>query len=83
MDMNCQRHSVVVFHTIHAMFRLKKELDRLGVEVRIVPVPRSISSDCGSALLIGASQEDAVRSAASDGQLEIQGIYEFEYESDR
>ena len=81
--MNSERYKVVVFHTIHAMFRVKKELDRLGVEVRIVPVPRSISSDCGSALLIGASQEDAVRSAVSDGQLEIQGIFEFEYVFDR
>jgi len=81
MYMNPPGYKVIVFHTIHAMFRLKKELDRLGVEVRTVPVPRSISSDCGSALLIDASQEDTVCSIVEDGQLEIQGI--FEHELDR
>jgi len=79
--MSSQRHCITVFHTIHAMFRLKKELDRLGVEVSIVPVPRSISSDCGSALLFGAAHERTVRAVVADEGLEIQGICE--YESDR
>ena len=76
--MNDESYSVVIFHNTHAMFLLKKELDRLGVATRSIPTPRSLSSDCGSALRFRTSQEDVVRSAVSDGRLEIQGIYELD-----
>ena len=76
--MNDESYSVVVFHSTHAMFRLKKELDRLGVAVEAIPTPRHLSSDCGSALRFSTLQQDIVRSAVSDGQLEIQGIHELD-----
>jgi hypothetical protein len=76
--MNDESYSVAVFHSTHAMFRLKKALARLGVAVEAIPTPRHLSSDCGSALRFCTSQEDIVRSAVSDGQLEIQGIHELD-----
>ncbi len=76
--MSDESYSVVVFHSTHAMFRLKKELERLGVAVKAIPTPRHLSSDCGSALRFCTSQEDIVRSAVSEGRLEIQGIHELD-----
>ncbi len=76
--MNNESYSVAVFHSTHAMFCLKKELDRLGVTVKAIPTPRHLSADCGSALRFRTSQQDVVRSAVSDGQLEIQGIHELD-----
>ncbi|MDP6044347.1 MAG: DUF3343 domain-containing protein [Phycisphaerae bacterium] len=76
--MNDESYSVAVFHNIHAMFLLKKELDRLGVEVKAIPTPRHISSDCGSALRFDTSQQDVVRAAIRNGRLEIQGIHELD-----
>ena len=76
--MDNESYSVVVFHNTHAMFCLKKELDRLGVAVEAIPTPRHLSSDCGSAMRFRTSQEDIVRSAVSDGRLEIQGIHELD-----
>ncbi|MDP6542538.1 MAG: DUF3343 domain-containing protein [Phycisphaerae bacterium] len=76
--MSDESYSVVVFHSTHAMFCLKKELDRLGVTVKAIPTPRHLSSDCGSALRFCTSQKDVVRSAVSDGRLEIQGIHELD-----
>lgn len=76
--MSDESYSVVVFHSTHAMFRLKKELDRLGVTVEAIPAPRHLSSDCGSALRFRTSRQDIVRSVVSDGQLEIQGIHELD-----
>jgi hypothetical protein len=76
--MGDESYSVVVFHNTHAMFCLKKALDGLGVMVKAIPTPRHLSSDCGSALQFRTSQEDVVRSAVSDGRLEIQGIHELD-----
>ncbi|MCP4376511.1 MAG: DUF3343 domain-containing protein [bacterium] len=76
--MNDENYSVVIFHSTHAMFCLKKELDRLGVPVKVIPTPRHLSSDCGSALRFGSSQQDIVRSAVSDVRMEIEGIYELD-----
>ena len=76
--MSDESYSVVVFHNTHAMFCLKKELDRLGVTVRVIPTPRHLSSDCGSALRFLTSRQDVVRSAVSEGRLEIQGIHELD-----
>jgi hypothetical protein len=69
---------VAVFHNIHAMFRLKKVLERIGVAVKAIPTPRHISSDCGSALRFSTSRQDAVRAAVSENRLEIQGIHELD-----
>ena len=69
---------VVLFHTIHDLFRLEEELKRRGVEVEPIPTPRELSSDCGSALRFDPADTGTVRSAAADLRLEIQGLHEIE-----
>ncbi len=76
--MNDESYSVAVFHNIHAMFRLKKALGRMGVAVRTIPTPRHLSADCGSALRFSSCQQDVVRSAVEENRLEIQGIHELD-----
>jgi hypothetical protein len=73
-----ESYSVAVFHNIHAMFSLKKVLDRLGVAVKTIPTPRRLSADCGSALRFSSSQRDAVDRAIEENRLEIQGIHELD-----
>ena len=41
---------VVVFYTIHAVFRLEEALTGKGIQTRPIPTPRHLSSDCGTAL---------------------------------
>jgi hypothetical protein len=69
---------VVVFHSMHTLFVLKRELARCGVEARAVPTPRQLSSDCGSALLVPAAELGTVRSVVAEHELDIQGIHELE-----
>jgi hypothetical protein len=69
---------VVVFHSMHTLFVLKRELARRGVEARAVPTPRQLSSDCGSALLVPVAELDTVRSVITEQELDIQGIHELE-----
>lgn len=57
-----QNETIILFYTVTEVFKAEKALSRLGVTVRIVPVPRHLSSDCGVAISIfGISVEDVKR----------------------
>ena len=70
--------SVVLFHTIHDLLKLERELKSRGVEVKPVPVPRELSSDCGSALRFRTGDAEAVRTAVEASSVEIEGIHELD-----
>ena len=67
--------SVVLFHTIHALFVLKKELDKRAIETNVVAVPRHISSDCGSALQFKTQQTDILMKTIQETEQDIAGIH--------
>jgi len=69
---------VVLFHTMHDLFRLEKELKGPGVEVDLIPVPRHLSSDCGSAMRFSMADVEAVRAAIDGIALEVQGVHELD-----
>lgn len=69
------RYGVVLLHTIHAVFRLEKELRARGLAVSLIPTPRHLSSDCGTALRFDPAGEASVRAAIEDLNLEIQGLH--------
>ncbi len=69
---------VVLFHSIHAVLQLEKELGARGVNSEPIPTPRHLSSDCGMALSFAALDAARVRSAISEVGLEVQGIHDLE-----
>ncbi len=70
---------IVLFHTIHDLFRLEAELKRLGVATKAIPTPRELSSDCGSALAFDPAHTDTVRSAVAALKLETEGFAQIDY----
>ena len=44
------RDGILIFHSIHRVMRAEKELKAAGLDVRLMPVPRELSSDCGLSL---------------------------------
>ncbi len=45
-----ERDGILIFHSIHRVMRAEKELKAAGLDVRLLPVPRQLSSDCGLSL---------------------------------
>ncbi len=70
---------IVLFHTIHDLFRLEAELKKRGVATRAIPTPRELSSDCGSALAFDPAHAQAVREAAAALALETERITQVDY----
>lgn len=67
---------VVLFHTIHYVFRLEQALRDKGIETKPIPTPRFLSSDCGTALRFPWDRRADVEATLHELQLEIQGIHE-------
>ena len=67
---------VVVFYTIHAVFRLEKALEARGLKTKPIPTPRHLSSDCGTALRFPWSGRAEVEAAIDELDIEIDGIHE-------
>ena len=69
---------VVLFYTIHELFRREKALLEEGLAVKAIPTPRVLSSDCGTALRFDWAAVDRVRRTVEEVGVEVQGIHELE-----
>lgn len=68
-------YGVVLFHTTSSAMRAEKLLTKEGYTVKLIPVPRQFSSDCGIALRFDWRQQEQVRSALDETQVEIDAIH--------
>lgn len=58
---------ILTFSTGHSV-RAEKILNKAGIETKMIPVPRHISSDCGVALRVRqADHESALRTLTENG----------------
>jgi hypothetical protein len=64
------------FATTHLAIRAEKEILSRNLEFKMVPVPRSISSSCGTALRCLPKVAPAIRSSLEDASIEFEGFYE-------
>jgi hypothetical protein len=69
------KHGVVLFYTTSAAFRAEKVLRTHAFVVKLIPTPRQLSSDCGTALRFVWSEEARVRTRLADARVEIAGIH--------
>lgn len=70
---NC---NVVLFHSVTHAMKAEKVLKAAGVTIKLIPVPKHISSDCGICLRFPREQQEAVI-AALTGQVDIREIRPF------
>lgn len=55
-------YGVILFHTTSSAMRAEKLLVAEGCSVKLIPVPRHLSSDCGVALRFDWHQQEKVKS---------------------
>jgi len=65
---------VIVYSTSHAL-RAEKVLQEAGIDCKLIPIPRQMSSDCGVCLRIQRSQARAVRRLLEAARVEFKGIH--------
>ena len=66
---------IVTFHTTTAAMAMEKLCKECGADGRIIPVPGSISADCGLAWCAKNESEDALLELMVANGITPQGIY--------
>ena len=51
---------VAIFNSIHRVLKAEKVLKAQKLHILLIPVPRTLSSDCGLAIRYPAAERDAV-----------------------
>jgi hypothetical protein len=65
-----QKYLIALFDSVSHVIRAEKILKRAGIQHKIVPMPRQISSDCGVCIRFLPDQKDAILQAlGSDTEL--------------
>jgi hypothetical protein len=68
-------YSVVLFHSMTGALHAEKLFKNSGIAIKLIPVPRHLSSDCGICLRFDRRDETGVREILAREQMEIQGIH--------
>lgn len=69
-------YGVILFHTTSAAMRSEKVLERGNVNVKLIPTPRELSSDCGIAMRFNWELAERVEDLLDEAQVEIAGIHQ-------
>ena len=70
-----QNKQVITFHTTTAAMAMERICKECGADGRLIPVPGSISADCGLAWCAGNESEDALLELMVLHGITPQGIY--------
>jgi len=66
---------VLVYSTSHAV-RAEQVLYRAGIASKMIPVPRYLSSNCGTCLQVERTDVEKARQVLEAARMEIEGIHE-------
>ncbi len=76
------QYGVILFHTTSSVLRAEKLLIREGVEIKLIPTPRQLSSDCGIALRFDWNCRDRITSVLEAARVEIDAIHALDVTQD-
>jgi hypothetical protein len=68
------QYSVVLFYSTSGAIRAEKLTKEAGLRVKLIPVPRQLSSDCGVCLRFESADTDEVCSILDGARVEFEEI---------
>ena len=72
MDKFC----VMTFKSVSYSIKFEKKMKEHGMKVKLVPVPRSISSSCGMCGKFDCSQREEIERICIESKVKYEGVYE-------
>lgn len=67
---------IITFKSTHAAMKAERALNKSGVPIVMIPVPRYITSDCGIALRFPAGRREETEGILEEHSVEYAGVYE-------
>lgn len=68
--------SVILFHSNNHSIRMSNILKKKGIDHKMIPVPRHLSSDCGYCVRIKSSDREIVGKVIEENDVEFDKIEE-------
>ena len=68
-------YGVALFRSISLAIRAERVCQKAGLEVKLIPTPRELSSDCGTALRFRWDERAEVEKTLSDARVEVEGVH--------
>lgn len=68
-------YGVALFRSISLAIRAERACQKAGLQVKLIPTPRELSSDCGTALRFHWDERAAVEKALADAHVEVEGVH--------
>ena len=69
-------YAVALFHGTSHAIRAERVLYLAGIECKLIPVPRHLSSSCGVCVRIERSDQENALNALGKARVEIEGIHD-------
>jgi hypothetical protein len=74
--MSNNQYAVILVHSTSYALKAEKVLEKSGIPCKLIPVPRQISSDCGSCVRIRQEDKARVSQELGAANVEIAGIHD-------
>lgn len=66
---------VITFRSVHFAMKAEALLKREHIPVQLIPIPRTISSDCGIALEVSEDDREKTKELLENNQFTIESIH--------
>ena len=66
---------VVTFHTTAAAMAMEKHCKQAGIPGKLIPIPRTLSADCGIAWRCGQEVRPQIEAIIEEAGLEAEGLF--------
>jgi hypothetical protein len=71
-------YGVILFHTTSSVMRTEKLIVNAGFKIKLIPVPRQFSSDCGIAIRFEWALHEQIQLLLEEKQIEFDVIHPLE-----
>ena len=71
-------YCVMTFHSTHHSLIFEKELKKRGFKIKLMPVPRQVSSSCGTAAEIPCNLRDDIINICNEENIEVDEVHKIE-----
>jgi hypothetical protein len=71
-------YGVILFPSTHFAIQAEKKAKEKGFSIKLIPVPRHLSSDCGVCMRIPWEQKEMIQTLMEKERVKIEGIYSLE-----
>jgi len=70
-----ENYSVVIFYSTSAAIRAESLTQKANLKIKLIPIPRHLSSDCGICLRFNNEDKPKIEKVLRNGKVEYENIY--------